>query len=474
MLSALLDRILQVIVAALVVWPLTADELDADGGNPLTRLGSTTPVTAQGFVANGYDTKLTADLPAWATSATAPLHFHVIAKVTGPAVDWREVIANVSTASVDTPKLELATLQHLAQTVVALRTYNGSSVTTTRLNRTGWRFEFRYPEKIGGVNVLPQSLCFLDADTLLLTGYAGSTSVIYRVDVATGEYTGRATSTTHQHLNSIHLAQDGAVWLTSVVGGLDKRAPVDLATSFSTGTITTGAVWNTGDVPVSSLAFATVGGVDYVLASQYQGAGKIYVFLKSQMGGTVNQVDRVIRWYVGNGVQDLVQRASDGLVYVSRSDGSDRVEAYDLAAILAAGVDDAVPAPVSTYPHATELAEGIDFDPVTDRLWVNTEGFTGTADRSHHAVWSTEMTGVEENAYLIDYTGGRAEVRLNGRLMVEPFNYTPGAAPAKLAIGASPPATPGQTGFLSSGTVRSVAIKSVPFTQAELDELALP
>lgn len=465
------DQILASIVPAIITWPMTADELDADGLNPLTRLGASTPVTPQGFTANGYDTKLVGDLPAWAASATAPLHFHVIAKATAPAIDWREVVANVSTASVDYPKLELSTQLHLGRTIFALRTYNGSTVTTTRLNRSGWRFEFRYPEKIGGVNVIPQGLCFIDASTLLLTGYAGSTSVIYRVDLTTGEYTGKATSTTHQHLNSIHRAQDGSIWLTSVVGGFDKRAPVDLATSFSTGTITTGTVWDTGDVPVSSLAFATVGGVECVLASQYQGAGKIYVFLKSQMAGPVNQVDRVIRFYVGNGVQDLVQRASDGLLYVSRSDGSDRVDAYDLAAILSAAVDDASPAVVSTYPHATEMAEGIDFHPTTDRLWVNTEGLTGTSDRSHLAVWSTAMTGAEENAYLIDYIGGTLEVRVNGRLMVDGLLYTPGMAPAKIAIGAAPPNTAGQTGFMTAGTVRSVAIKSVPFTQPELDSL---
>ncbi len=466
------DTLLTPITPASIAWPLTVDENDENGLNPLTRLGTLTPITTQGFVANGYDTKLSGDLPAWATSATAPLHLHVIAKVTAPVIDWREVIANVSTASVDYPKLELATLLHSSKTIFALRAYNGSAVITTRLNRPGWRFEFRYPERIGGVNVLPQGLCFLDEDTLLLTGYAGSTSVIYRVDVNTGEYTGRASSTVHQHLNSIHLAQDGSVWLASVVGGLDKRAPLDLTTSFDTGTITTGAVWNTGDVPVSSLAFATVGGVEYVLASQYSGAGKIYVFLKSQMSGAVNQVDRVLRFYVGNGVQDFVQRSSDGFLYLSRSDGADRIEAYDLAAILTAAVDDASPSPVSTYTHATEMAEGIDFHPTTDRVWVNTEGLTGTSDRAHHAVWSSAMTGAEENTYLIDYLGGAIEIRLNGRLMVDGLLYTPGAAPAKVAIGAAPPNTAGQTGFLTAGTVRAVAISSVPFTQTELDDLA--
>src|SRR5690606_1604704 len=130
--------------------------------------------------------------------------------------------------------------------------------------------------------------------------------------------------------------------------------------------------WNTGDVPTSSLAFATVGGVEYVLLSQYATSGtpRCYVFLRSQMVGPVNKADCVRFFRIGILVQDLVQRASDGLLYLSRNG---QINSYDLAAILA-GPDDVAPPAVATYSPATKMVEGIDFDPVTDRCWLSTEG----------------------------------------------------------------------------------------------------
>lgn len=471
------DQLLGNEVPALVAWPLTVDNLDTDGGNALAPLAASPLVTGVGFVANGYDSKVSGDLPAWACSASARVSVHALIKAAPPVVDWREVAVGVSTASIDQPKIELATLaepNYPSNSVMALRTFNGSAVVRTCLNRLGWRFEFISPEKPTAAIPLPQSLCWLDSSTLLLAvDVAGSgKSALYRVDAATGEYTGRASSTTYLHLNSMHLAQDGSVWVQCQVGGLDQRKRIDLATSFSTGAITESASWNTGDVPTSSLSFATVGGVEYALLSQHATSGtpRCYVFLRSQMSGTVNQVNRVIRFRVPFQTQDLVQRASNGLLYISRGGSGAEVLAYDLAAILA-GTDDATPTPVSTYPAASARPEGLDFHPVTDRLWMCTEGFFGVGDLwSHCSVWSTEMSGSEENAYLVDYVDGEMHVRLNGRLMTR-FAHSPGAAPAKISVGSSPPNTPGQTGFMTAGTVRALAIKSVPFTVAELNDL---
>src|SRR5690606_20704671 len=100
-------------------------------------------------------------------------------------------------------------------------------------NRCNWRFEFRTPEAIA--TPLVQSLCWLDEDTLLFAVDTGSTNILYRVDAATGEYTGRASSTTYDHINSMHVAPDGTVWCQCVVGGFDQRKQLDLVASFSSG-----------------------------------------------------------------------------------------------------------------------------------------------------------------------------------------------------------------------------------------------
>lgn len=465
-----------------LTYPLTADVLDADGGNALT--GITTPpgaVSAAGFAGNGYNARAAGTLPAWAAVANAKISFHAIARaVSPPAVSaWREVVASVTTTTGDTPKFELCVADDQAghtHGVFALRAYSGS-VQRKDLNRTGWRFEFRSPEPVALGTPAPQALCWLDADTLLMVATRGSTSVLYRWDVPSQQYTGRASSTTLTHINSLHVVPSGGeVWLCTTTAAGDKRKRLDLSASFSTGSITTDADWTTGDVPTSSLSFATVGGVEYALLTAFDmtGTSYCYVFLRSQMSGTVNQVDRVIRFVIGLRVQDLVQRASDGLLYVSRALSPGKVDAYDLGAILA-GADGATPAPVSSYPSPTILSEGLDFHPTTDRLWCCTEGILSASDQwSHCAVWSSALGAVgEDNSYLVDYVGGEVQVRLNGRLMHQ-FTHTPSAsaAPAKLAVCAAPSSTAGQSGFLQTGGyVRSVAISSLPFTSDEFAAL---
>lgn len=423
--------------------------------------------TTSPFTANGYDAKLVFDLPAWAQSASAPLAFHARATV-GTGIDWREVIANVSTAANDTPKLELAVVGNATQ----LRAKgSAASVVTKSLCRTNWRFEFRAPEQIA--QALVQSLCWLDSTTLLFAVDTGSVNVLYRVNATTGEYTGRASSTTYDHINSMHVDPDGNVWCQCQISGLDEVVQLDLATSFSTGAITEAARWNTGDVPVSSIAFATLGGFEYVLLSQYASSGtpRIYVFLRSQMSGTVNMVDRVKCFRVGLRVQDLCFRPSDGRVYVTRSASGDSVDSYDLSALLLVA-DDSSPTPVSAQSPSV-YPQGIDFCPADGRCWVGTEGWASVGDGiAYSALWSSALSGPEENAYLVDFTGTTIEVRLNGRLQHSFAHAAATTVPVKASVGAAPPATPGQTGYLTSGTVRSVAISSVPFTQAQLDALA--
>ncbi len=461
-------------------YPLTSDTLDTDGLNQLT--GITTPpatITAAGFAGNGYNARASGDLPAWAAVANAKISFHAIAKVMSPpAVSaWREVAAAVTTTTSDTPKFELAVIDDPnsghSYGCWGLRAYNGS-IQTKPLNRVGWRFEFRAPEAVVLGTPAVQALCWLDADTLLFTATRGSTSVLYRWDVPTQQYTGRASSTTLTHVNSLHLNPDGEVWMCTTTAAGDKRKRLDIATSFSTGTIATDADWNTGDVPTTTLSFAALGGVEYALITAHALSGTTYgyVFLRSQMGGTVNQVDRVKRWSAGLGVQDIVQRASDGYLYLSRSSSPGKIEKLDLAAILA-GTDGATPTPVATYTAPTLLCEGVDFHPTTDRLWCGSEGLVSAADSwPHCSVWSSALgsTG-EENSYLVDYVGGSVQIRLNGRLMWD-FSHTPTVAPSKLTICAAPTSTAGQSGFLQTGGfVRSVAISSIPFTQEQFDDL---
>lgn len=482
------DRIIGSETPASATWALTSTLTDTNGLHPLSAIASNpNPISPAGFVANGFDSRLGGDTPAWMQSASDRLSMFAMAKCpqTYSNNSSRRIAVSVGHASLDQTKIELATVRHTTFTslaMFALRVFNGSAIQTLTLNPCGWRFEFRYPElqppPFHATIPRAQALCFLDSNTLLISAYGSATvNVLYRVDLITGEYTGRASSSVYQHINSLHKDSNGDVWCVCRVGGFDKRKKLDLTTSFATGAITESGEWNTGDVPTSSISFATVGGTNYVLLSQYVLSGstpKCYVFLESQMSGPVNQVDRVKRFNIGNAVQDLCQRQSDGRLYLSRSNNSignsGTIQGYDLAAILA-GPDDSTPVALTTYNAPTAFSEGIEFRPSDDRVWVCTEGMQSVGDEARwSSVWSSSMTGMEENSYLVDYADGEFQIRMNERLFMK-YDLMTATIPMKLSIGAYYAASAGMSGFLPGGGVRAVSFSRTPFSQTELDAL---
>lgn len=468
-----------------IEWPLLADSLDTDGGNALVPLMGDPIVDGVGFVASlnhGVDvTKLLADTPAPFVPAESPIS--LFAKVRKRA----EVIYNPTETFVclghptsDRPKIELCVIDDVTNSVLPQFCVRSWGMTNVLLGRAAWRFEFRAPEKLTGDLPAPQALCFLDAATLLLAvaEQGSDSSVLYRVDLTTGEYTGRARSDTYKHINSLHVDPDGVVWAVAWVSGADTRFSLDLAASFSTGAITAASTWSVTGVPTSSLSFATVGGVEYVILSAYATSGtpRAYVFPRTAMAGAASDADAVVNFRTGLYVQDTTQRASDGRLYASKSLTNARIDAYDLAAILAAGVNDTTPSPVATYPAPSTYCEGLDFHPATDRLWCATEGRAAVRDaHSHLAVWSAGLASTldEWNSFLIDYADGFWQVRCNGRLMTK-FAFTANITnPAvKLAVGASPATTFSmRQRVLYNGEVKALALSDVPFTAAQLDAL---
>jgi len=387
---------------------------------------------------------------------------------------------------VDQPKLELAAVADAALSTLsqlALRTYAGGSVQTFRLNRPGWRFEFRFPELVNNAAPAPQGLTFLDGDTLLLACHQADTvTVLYRVDVSTGEYTGRASSTEYIHLNSMHVRSNGEVWANAYVASLAqvRMIRLDLDTSFSSGDLTVDATWETTGL-LTSICFAEFGGTEYALCQEYgtSGTAYLYVFLASQMSAPVVAGDRLKRFDLGLRVQDVCVRSADGLLYVSRNSAQGSassygwVQSYDIAAAITSAADGAALSAIATYPHATLLCEGIGFRPSDGRLWSATEGHTTVGDSlGHCAVWSSQVPQIPEaNDYLADlHSTGLLEIRVNGRLMHTATGIVPLTSATRLAIGGPPSASAGLTaGFMSAGVVRDVALKDGLFT---LDEIA--
>lgn len=484
------DRLQDLSNPDMIVWPLTYTESDSGGGNALARLSGGPRITPGGFRANGYDTRLAlSSLPAWLAGGAA-VSLHAIVSVEAPARSSRDIIVSLCQASADQPKLELAVVadpSNPALGCVAFRSYAGALV-RNYLNRAGWRFEFRAPELVGGVLPSFQALLWIDATTLLLTAHVNDTKcILYRVDVTTGEYTGRASSTTYRHIGSLARNAAGEVWATdNYSGGAGYSAfRLDLAASFSTGEITADASSaQSGLAANGGLAFATVSGVEYALLQEYATSGTphLYVFQSSALGSTLVASSRTKRFALGLRIQDVCVRPSDGRLYASRnidqalSATSGWIQSYDVETAITSVADGAALSPVATEPAPSQYAEGVDFDPQTDRLWSCTEGLSAVSDqRSHVAVWSSEFPQLPESqSYLIDFTGGSVEVRVNKRLAVDLPGHVPTAAPARLAVGAPPSASAGlASGFMAAGTVRALAVKSQPFTGLELLDLDL-
>jgi hypothetical protein len=463
------------------VWPLTSNLSDTNGTNALAGLAANpTPIGASGFIGNGTNAKLSGVLPAWAQNAAADLA--LFARVRPPAtvaagLDVRETAVSVTNSTGTAPKLELcATVANVA-TVVRLRALSGGSAVEIDLARVGWRFERRVPEKIAGVPPPLQCVCFLDDNTLLFA--CKEPCALYRMNLTTGEITGRALSSLHTIINSMHRAPNGDVWFqcTAAATGFDEVRRLDVTATFASGVVTESGAWDTGDVPVSMVAFASAGGVDYVVlgATQSSGTPRAYVFPASAAGTPVSIAAAVRRFRIGLRVQDMAYRPFTGRLHLIRWGGVGFVEEYDFAAIMA-GADDPAPAALSSFVAPSAFVEGLDFHPTTSRAYAGTEVNISAQADSFGAVWSSELSGTEENAIQATRVGTALEVQLNRRLLVDGAEATlsvPSTTPTRLAVGAPPNATAGGAGFLSSGGfVRAVALKSAAFSATDLDDLA--
>lgn len=478
------------------VWPLTYDEEDSNGFNHLTRLGSALGphVTPLGLRGNNFNSVYSIATPSWQTTASQSLSMHAIASIGLNHLGGSNacVIVNAaSSSSSDVPKLELASVDDASLTgisQIALRA-NATSNQTIRLGRAHWKFEFRYPELIDGNIPSAQALCWIDNNTLLITCHESNTeTVMYRVNTITGEYTGKAVSTFYIHVGSIHKNAAGEFWGTdNFSGGAGYSAfKIDLDKSFICGEIETITTWDISLLLTNGgLAFITVSGTEYVLLQRYDESGSsfLYVYLTSAMNAPATVAGRFKRFNVGFRCQDICMRASDGLLYISRNVANGvagafgYIQSFDIATAITNIADGSTLVEVATYIAASEYAEGIDFHPVTDRLWHSTEGLSSVSDlQSHIAVWSCSIPQVpEENVYLIDYNGTSdlLEVRVNGRLQTsQTLNIT--GTPVTINIGGHAGAGAAWGGRHISGDsyVKSVAIKDGPFTSTELSNLA--
>lgn len=479
--------------ANFLAYPLTYDESDQNNSNTLTRLGLAPHVTPQGYEGDGYQSRLKlSSLPGWLSSSSAAVSFTALVKVHMPTRHaTRDTIAfiGVDDATAN-PKLELCALTEAGSKapVVGFKTYSGGSVTTRYFGVSNWKYALRWPVRDSGGNaVRPQTMYFLDSSTLMICGhYADTESRCYKIDLTDNSNIGNFTfgTSTYRHVAAFAKRSNGDYWCVDYDTGHALRIDVDA--SFTAGTASITADWNLtnmGTNVLTGIEFITVSGTEYVLIALHNATGTTYLYVipVTEMvdGSTFNLANRYKRFVLWRQCQGMSIRSADGLLYLSHNATSTNNDApiyvVDISSAITSLADGGTLTALRIHTGPSQYPEDIKWHPVTGEAWVGTEGRAGVADNNGFlAYWRSPLVDNmdQENRYTINYDGaGTWTFYINGEEF-DTLSSTPSATPGVMSIGAPPQASAGWANGFSVATVRGLAWKDAPFTNAELNNLS--
>lgn len=482
--------------ANFLIYPLTYDEEDKDGGNALTRLGPGPAITPAGFEADGFTSRLrNTSLPPWLASATAKvsLSVHVRGWASSKNVTRDVIVSLGNNDATGNPKAEIAlfTDEASGDATIGFRTTAGS-VITRFFGKTNWRYGVAWPAafRTSGVHtVRPQGLLFLDTDTLLISGhYADTESRVYKIDLSDGTVIGTFTfgTSTYRHVAAWAMRGNGEVWCVDYETGFALE--IDIDASFASGTAVIKTAWNLsamGNPTLTGIEFITVSGIEYVLIAQYKpnATGTVYLYVipttEIANGATFNLANRFKRFVLSRQCQGMALRPADNLLYMAHNADSalnnSPVYVIDIVTQILSTPDGGNLVEVRRHQGPSEYPEDIKFHPATGEAWIGTEGRSAVIDNlSYLAYWRSPLTDnlPVERHIRVEYNGaGLWTFYSDGRLFGT-LAATPSVTPAALSIGAPPQASAGWTNGFSLATIRSLALKDGPFNNAELAALS--
>lgn len=251
-----------------------------------------------------------------------------------------------------------------------------------------WVREFTAPQ-FNNLTVEPQGICFLDANTLLITSHQANSRAVLQMVNTSGVVLGQCSSTEYRHPGSVRVAPNGDVWIqdffaTGSGGNGFTTGTVDLESCFASGVLEITPWALAQDVQtVAGLDFASLEGVDYVLLHEYSTTGTpwLYVFLQSQMSAPASAATRVKRFSLGLRSQDVAH--CNGRLYSSSNANGGAIIGYDFATMMALP-DGSVPSSVQVVAAPNQFGEALAFHPTTNRCWMMTEF-------SSRAAWSQDI-----------------------------------------------------------------------------------
>lgn len=479
---------------SLLIYPLTYDEDDQNGTNSLTRLGAGPHVTPDGFEGDGNTSRYKlSSVPTALASATAT--FSMAATITPYIANRHATRDTVVFAGNDdataNPKGEFCVLTAIgdgAAAQVGFRTHESGAVVTRFFCKWNWKYAVRFPVWLSGSDeVRPQTLLFLDANTLLVIGHYNDTeSRCYKIDLTTGDVLGSFTfgTSTHRHVASIAQRGNGDVWVVDYE--TSHALKLDLAASFLAGTVSILADWdlsNMGSSVLTAIEFVTVSGTEYVLVGLYHATTTtfLYVIPVTQMvgGTTFALANRHKRFVYPREGQGFAIRSGDGLLYSSHntttgggaSTNDAPIYAFDISGQIGTLADGGTLVSLRAHFGPSAFPEDIKFHPSTGEAWVGTEGRAGVADNQGFAAyWRSPLVdnAAQANDYVAEYDGAGTWTFYINDVLFNTLTSTCDITPAALAIGGPPAASAGWSNGFCVATVKGVAFKSGRFTGTEL------
>lgn len=459
------------------VYNLTYDEHNHDDTIVLDRLHSAPSITPDGFLLNGYDTRLsTTQIPSYINNGgdfgfQATVSFYESRLKTVTASEPLVFLGENSGIGAK-PTYALTVNQdpkNQSYNYLALEYYD-TELRRIPLARSGWRFEMLFP-KIDSLTYkpAPQAIHFIDENTLVVTAhYSDTESKAFKINLLTmgveGEFTFGTTG--YKHLSGMAQDASGGVWVADYLD--ESLSKIDLDQSFLTGQAVLSHHCDfKAMLTFASIGFLTVGGVDYLMAGDYATTrGTLYLVAASKLvdGYTFTVSDSYKHFEIGRRLQGVT--IHDGDLYVSRnttianSDKAGYIEKHnDIASFFSSATNNSTLAPNKIYAAPSGYPEDCKFRPNTDEFWTMTEGWYAVDDYDNYlAIWSSKLDDKPvSNTITINRSGEKHDVLINSQYAFG-FNTTPSVAASALSIGGYPQSTAGMQNGFALGTVRNLAL----------------
>lgn len=361
--------------------------------------------------------------------------------------------------------------------------YFDTELKTLPLARSGWNYEMPFPQIEGAMTATPQSLYFIDENTIAVSAHYNNTeSKIFKIDLTTSAVTGQFTFglTDNRHVSGLARDANGDVWVADY---LDERlAKIDLDQSFATGMAVLSHQCDfTYMDTMATICFVEINGIDYLLVSDYNytaNAGHMFLVDTAKLidGYIFHPNDAYKTLLSGVAVQGAT--IHNNSLYISRPAKYDDatlslrlgyIERYDdIVNRFINSTANQLLIPDKVFEAPSSYPEECKFRPNTDEIWAMTEGWLGVNDNDHFlAIWSSKLNGKPvDNTYTVNRVGDNHTLLINGYEAYK-FAATPSVNATTLSIGGYPSALAGMQNGFSTGSIKNVALSEKAITSAQ-------